>query len=101
MGPDNLYCSKRRKMSKSCHDLELGLTMPNIEFSELLCKNTHTETNTDAHNDSDEYSTCIVAFGKNATVIIENSVSLLEQTDIDLMVTQQLMYVRTIGVTAE
>ena len=32
MGPDSWYCGKRRKISKSRHDLGLGSTMPNIEL---------------------------------------------------------------------
>ena len=28
----DLYCGKRRKISKSCHDLDLGPVMPNIEL---------------------------------------------------------------------
>ena len=30
MGPESLYCSKWRKISKSRHGLDLGPTMPNI-----------------------------------------------------------------------
>ena len=74
MGPDNLYCGKWRKISKLCHDLDLGPAMPNIELVrdifiyydvlkfhvhrlillELSCKNTETRKHT--HTDSDEYS---------------------------------------------
>ena len=32
MGPDSLYCGKWRKVSKSRCDLDLSLTMPNIEL---------------------------------------------------------------------
>ena len=35
---------------------------------ELSCKNTHTHTQTHTHTDSNEYP--IVAFSKNATIII-------------------------------
>ena len=31
-----LYCSKWIKNSKSCHDLDLGPTMPNIELVEVI-----------------------------------------------------------------
>ena len=37
MGPDSLYCSKWRKNAKSCRDLDLGPTMPNIELVGVLC----------------------------------------------------------------
>ena len=80
------------KNSKSCRDLDLGPTMPNIKLvrvifiyynafkfhvprsiSFIVQKNTHTHmethTNTDAHKDSNEYS--IDVFCKNATMIIE------------------------------
>ena len=36
MGPESLYCSKYRKISKSCLDLDLGLTMPNIELVRVI-----------------------------------------------------------------
>ena len=83
MGPDSLYCGKWRKISKSCRELDLDLTMPIIELvqdisyyttmysnfmflDQLLfessCKNTQTHTDADA----DKYS--IVAFCKNATM---------------------------------
>ena len=32
MGPDSLYCGEWKKNLKSCHDLDLGLTMLNIEL---------------------------------------------------------------------
>ena len=32
MGPDSLYCGKRRKILKSLSDLDLGPKMPNIEL---------------------------------------------------------------------
>ena len=32
MGLDILYCGKWRKISKSCHDLDLDRTMPNVEL---------------------------------------------------------------------
>ena len=32
MGPESLYCSKWIKISKLCHDFDLGPTMPNIEL---------------------------------------------------------------------
>ena len=32
MGPESLYCSKWRKISKSCSDLDLGPPMRNIEL---------------------------------------------------------------------
>ena len=83
MGPDSLYCSKWRKISKSRHDLDLGQTMPYIDLVQVIFiyynvfkfhvprtislgaivqEHTHTETHThtDAHKDSDEYS--IVAY---------------------------------------
>ena len=91
MGPERLYCSKWRKISKSCCDLDLGPTMPNIElvrvifiyykvfkfhvprsifFRVIVQKHTHTETHTHTHTyrrtDCNEYS--IVAFCKNATI---------------------------------
>ena len=95
MGPESLYCSNWRKISKPCRDLDLGLTMPNIGFVRVVFiyynvfkfdvprsisfrvimqkhtpgnTHTHTHTYTDAHKDSNEYS--IVAFCKNATIII-------------------------------
>ena len=93
MGPESLYCSKWRKISKPCRDLDLGPTLPNIElvpvifiyynvfkihvprsisFRVIVQKHihmeTHTHTHTDAHKDSNESS--IVAFCKNATIII-------------------------------
>ena len=84
MGPERLYCSKWRKISKSLCDLDLSPTMPNIELvrnifiyynvfkfhvprsiSFLVIAETHTHsethTHTYAHKDSDEYS--------NATII--------------------------------
>ena len=93
MGPESLYCSKWRKISKLCHDLDP--TMPNIElvrdiflycnvfkfhvprlisFQVIVQKHTHTQkhthahTHADAHKDSNEYSP--VAFCKNAKTII-------------------------------
>ena len=89
MGPNSLYGGKLRKISKSCSDLDLGPTMPNIElvrfffhytttylnfrFLDQFRAKTHTHrnthTHTEAHKDSDEYS--IVAFCKNAMVLIE------------------------------
>ena len=76
MGLDSLYCGKWRKILKSCPDLDLDQTMPNVElvraifiyyyifkfklndplFFELSC------TQTDRHTDGDEYS--IVAVDK-------------------------------------
>ena len=32
MGPYSLYCSKWRKISKLCNELDLGLAMPNIKI---------------------------------------------------------------------
>ena len=32
IGLDSLYCGKWRKISKSCRDLDLDRTMPNVEF---------------------------------------------------------------------
>ena len=93
MGPESLYCSKWRKILKWCRDLDLGLTMPNIELFRFIFiyynafkfhvprvffsfvqnhtpKHIHTHiyghmhTN---HKDSDEFS--IVAFSKNATIM--------------------------------
>ena len=73
MGPERLYCSKWRKISKSCCDLDLGPTMPNIElvrvifiyykvfkfhvprsifFSSYRAK-THTHGNTNTHTHTD------------------------------------------------
>ena len=79
MGPDILYCGKWRKNSKSCLDLDLGLTMPNIGLFRVIFiyynvfkfhvprsilthtethtrAHTHTYTHTDAHKDPNEYS---------------------------------------------
>ena len=50
MGPDSLYCSKWKKISKSHGVLDLGPTISNIEF--VRDKHTHTDT----HTDSDDYS---------------------------------------------
>ena len=69
IGPDNLYCGKWRKISKSRRDLDLDQTMPNVELSELFsytticssfkwikllffelsCVHTHTHTRTHTH----------------------------------------------------
>ena len=82
MRPDSLYCGKRRKISKSRRDLDLGPAMPNIELVadifiyydvakfrvhrsitfELSRKNTktwkhgNTETRKHGITDSDEFS---------------------------------------------
>ena len=77
IGLDSLYCGKQRKISKSCCDLDLDRTMPNVElvraificykifefqvprliiFFELSCLQTHRQTH------ADEYS--IVAVDK-------------------------------------
>ena len=81
MGPDSLYCSKWSKISKSRHNLDLSVTMPNIEivrvifiyynifkfhasrsisFGVIVQKythiNTHTHKHTYAHKDSDMFS---------------------------------------------
>ena len=90
MGPESLYCSKWRN-STSRRDLDLGLTIRNIELvlvifiyynafkfhvpRSISClvivqqhtyRSIHTRTHMDAHKDSDEYS--LVAFCKNATI---------------------------------
>ena len=83
-----LYNSEWRKISKSHSDLNLGLTMPNIElvpvifmyynvfklhvptsisFLVIVEKHTHT----DAHNDSEKYT--IVQYCKNATIISDST----------------------------
>ena len=70
MGPNSLYCAKSRKLSKLRRDLDLGLTMPNIElvrvifiyynvfkfqvprsisFRVIMQKHTHMETHTHAY----------------------------------------------------
>ena len=69
MGPESLFCSKWRKILKSCHDLDLGQTMPNIELVRVIfihynvykfhvprlisfrviVRKTHTHGNTHAH----------------------------------------------------
>ena len=86
MGPDSLYCGKWRKTSKSCHDLDLGPAMPNMELVRdmfiyydvfkfhvhrsitfLVIMQKHRNTHTHTHADSDEYS--IVAFCKIPTII--------------------------------
>ena len=36
MGPESLYCSKGRKISKSHRDLDLSLTMPNIQLFRVI-----------------------------------------------------------------
>ena len=33
---DSLYCSKYRKKSKSCRDLDLDRTMPNVELIQAI-----------------------------------------------------------------
>ena len=82
----NRYCSKYRKISMSCHHLDLGPAMSNIEFIRdifiyynvfqfhvprsitfSVIKQKHRNT----HTDSDEYF--IVAFCKNATIIMRLS----------------------------
>ena len=82
MGPDSLYCGKKKEKSPAV-TLTLAWEMPNMELVqdifmsytvmqfhvprllfELSCKNTETHTNT---HDSDKYS--IVAFCKNANII--------------------------------
>ena len=80
IGLDILYCCKWRKMTKSCHDLYLEQTMPNVEtrtrtFNILQyvevsgslthCythTHTHTHTHTARQTDGHEYS--IVAVDK-------------------------------------
>ena len=84
MGPESLYCSKWRKITKSCWDLELGLTTPNIEFvpvfsfttmylnfmfldrflftSHRAKTHTHMKTHTHTHTDIDSNGYSIVAF---------------------------------------
>ena len=84
---------KWRKISKSCRDLDLGPTMPNIElvrvifidynvfklhvprsisFRVIIQKHTHMETHTHTHTevqkDFNEYS--ILTFCKNATITL-------------------------------
>ena len=95
MGLDSLYCGKWRKNLKSLSnlDLDLDLTIPNIEihrdiyiynnvfkflvpryvtFLVIMQKHTHMHTHTHTHQDahthtnSDEYS----IVGKNATITI-------------------------------
>ena len=75
MGPDSLYCGKWRTISKLRHDLDLGSAMPNIElvrdifiYYDVSRKNTGTQKHGNMETDSDEYS--LVAFCKNATIII-------------------------------
>ena len=71
MGPESWYCSKWRKISKSCRGLDLGPPMPNIELVRVIfiyynvfmflgrllfvlsCKNTHTHTHTNTHTHTD------------------------------------------------
>ena len=36
MGPESLYCSKWKNISKSCRDLDLGPTMPNIKLVRFI-----------------------------------------------------------------
>ena len=83
MGPDNLYCGKWRKISKSRLDLKLGSAAPNIELvphifvhynvsqfhvprSNYLSYRTKTRKHRNTHTDSDKCS--IVVFCKNATL---------------------------------
>ena len=87
MGPNTLYCGKWRKISKSRHDLDLGLTMPSIEVVRVifiyynvfkvqvprsisLSYRANTHTPTDAHKDTDEYFIVIFCKKRNYTYYI-------------------------------
>ena len=78
MGLDSLYCFKWSKISKSCRDLDLDQTMPNVELVRAIfiyynmfkfqVTQTHRQTDRrtdrhqDTHTDGHEYS--IVAVDK-------------------------------------